>query len=366
MVDDEARDLLQAAVAEPTRPAPVAEIRRRGDRRRMRRRVGALLGSTVLLVVIAGALVSALPSVDVRLQPGPAAEPSAPSAWTRYHSLEHDFTVAHPPGWNRAHEPLADVRSPREIFTVTTGEPIAGTESGCPVPERAMRDIGADGALVTVQAAGASRRLPAADFPAKPQRFTFEHADLNTSFAECGPSGATTGWFTFSTHGRAFYALVTVGAQATAQTRQDALRVLDTFTPTPSAHDMEDVTVLAAAAAATPEVPGRVALEADALADAWNSMDTVDEAPSLPDDSGVLVVGVPSGTYRSTDDVLGVEVIDGREVVVLDPDGEFARPCPGRSVSRAAPSTRWRSPPTLPGRSRAPTCGQQTELPWNL
>lgn len=254
--DNDARDLLQIAVEEPTRPAPVADIRRRGDRRRVRRRVGALLVCTVLLVAAVGALMSVLPSVDVRLQPGPAAEPSAPSQWTRYHSDEHDFEVAHPPGWNRAREPLADVRSPQEIFTVTTGEPIAGTDSGCPVPERAMRDVGADGALVTVQAAGASTRLPAADFPAKPQQFTFKHAELNTSFAECALPGATTGWFAFSTHSRGFYALVTVGAQATPHTRQDALRVLDTFTPTPQPDRVENVTMRPQPKPRAPKSPG--------------------------------------------------------------------------------------------------------------
>lgn len=91
----------------------------------------------------------------------------------------------------------------------------------------------------------------------------------------------------------------------------------------------EDHTVLAAAAAThSAAAAGRVALDPDALAEAWDAVEALTGPPSIPAGTGVLVVTVDSSTCRSTTDVLGVEVQGDRAVVVLDADGAFTQACP--------------------------------------
>jgi hypothetical protein len=95
-------------------------------------------------------------------------------------------------------------------------------------------------------------------------------------------------------------------------------------------------TVLAATAAEVASSSGWVARDGDELADAWAATRAWGAPPPIPTGSAVLVVAVPSSTCRAPQDVLGVEIVGERATVVLDPQGQFAQPCPGpREALRA-------------------------------
>ncbi len=87
--------------------------------------------------------------------------------------------------------------------------------------------------------------------------------------------------------------------------------------------------VLAAVAAEEAAATGAVALDDEALTHAWARAGAISDPPPVPEDRGVVVVTVGSSTCRSREDVVGLEVVGDRGVVVLAADGQFSRPCPG-------------------------------------
>lgn len=101
--------------------------------------------------------------------------------------------------------------------------------------------------------------------------------------------------------------------------------------------DQDEFQVLAAAATNDLSLTGQVFREADGARSLWKSAQVAGTAPTLPEGTvGVVVVARDAeSTCRSTEDVSGVEIVDGVVVVVLDPDGDFLRPCPGPSGAHA-------------------------------
>lgn len=99
----------------------------------------------------------------------------------------------------------------------------------------------------------------------------------------------------------------------------------------------DEFEVLAAAPTNDPSLKGHVFREADGAQSLWAMADVAGTAPMLPEGTvGVFVVARDAeSTCRSTEDVIGVEIVDGLVVVVLDPDGDFVRPCPGPSGAHA-------------------------------
>lgn len=92
-----------------------------------------------------------------------------------------------------------------------------------------------------------------------------------------------------------------------------------------------EIRVLAASAAYGNSAQNRIVRDTESLASAWQVGDIAGTAPTLPD-GFVGVVLIPAdmpSTCRSTEDVLGVDIVGNAAVVLLDPDGEFLRPCPG-------------------------------------
>ncbi len=97
-------------------------------------------------------------------------------SWQRFRSVDHDFSVRYPPGWDRAAENLTPLLvGPVEILTVSTGPLLTGFGDCGPVPGQALHVLQRDGALVTIQSAG---RADAGDFPERPARFRFDDASL--------------------------------------------------------------------------------------------------------------------------------------------------------------------------------------------
>jgi hypothetical protein len=101
--------------------------------------------------------------------------------------------------------------------------------------------------------------------------------------------------------------------------------------------DPTEVTPLAAAASTDPSLKGHVVRDTATLAQVWNMADIEGEPPTLPDGTvGILVFAREAeSTCRSPDDVVGVEIAAGEVIVLLDPQGEFLRPCPGPEGAHA-------------------------------
>jgi hypothetical protein len=157
---------------------------------------------------------------------------AAPS-WVSFQSVRYHFQVSYPSNWHRASRSLTPFLSdPHEILTVGTGPLSVGGPRCAQAPVNALEAVGAKGALVSIQ-----ERAPAnADnsFPQRPSRFRLRPERLEIS-ACLAPTGRPRLYMIpFRDHGRHFYALIAVGRTATTQTRDDALRVLDSlrFSPT--------------------------------------------------------------------------------------------------------------------------------------
>ncbi|MFA9445139.1 hypothetical protein [Egicoccus sp. AB-alg6-2] len=101
--------------------------------------------------------------------------------------------------------------------------------------------------------------------------------------------------------------------------------------------DDAEVVRLAAAPTDDPSLKDAVVSDAEGLRGLWRMADIDGEAPTLPAGTvGIFVIARHAeSTCRATTDVTGVEIDNGVAVVLLDPNGEFLRPCPGPDGSGA-------------------------------
>jgi hypothetical protein len=109
---------------------------------------------------------------------------------------------------------------------------LVGGQRCAQAPVSALEAVGATGALISIQ-----ERAPAnADngFPPRPTRFRLRPERLEISACLAPPGRPRLYMIPFRDHGRHFYALIALGRNATTQTRDDTLRVLDSlrFSPT--------------------------------------------------------------------------------------------------------------------------------------
>ncbi len=148
--------------------------------------------------------------------------------WVNFQSVPYHYKVSYPSYWHRANRSLTPhLSDPHEILTVGTGPLPIGGPHCTQVPVNALEAVGRQGALVSIQ-----ERAPAnADggFPPRPARFGFRAERLETSACLAARARPLMEMVPFSDHGRHFYALVALGRTATAQTRNEALRVLDSL-----------------------------------------------------------------------------------------------------------------------------------------
>ena len=153
----------------------------------------------------------------------------AAPGWVSFQSVRYHYQVGYPSGWHRANTSLTPhLSDPHEILTVGTGRLPVGGPRCAQVPVNALEAVGATGALVSIQ-----ERAPAhgdTSFRPRPSRFRFTPS-ANLEIPSClVPRGRPRlDWIPFRDHGRYFYALVALGRAATIQTRDDALRVLDSL-----------------------------------------------------------------------------------------------------------------------------------------
>jgi hypothetical protein len=150
----------------------------------------------------------------------------ATAGWTNFQSVRYHYSVRYPSNWHRASRSLTPhLSDPHEILTVGTGRLPVGGPRCAQVPVSALEAVGPTGALVSIQ-----ERAPAtADggFPPRPARFGFHAERLEISACLASRARPLVEMVPFTDHGRRFYALVALGRTATAQTRDEALRVLD-------------------------------------------------------------------------------------------------------------------------------------------
>jgi hypothetical protein len=158
----------------------------------------------------------------------PAVLVLATAGWSTFQSVSYHYRVTYPSSWHRASRSLTPhLSDPHEILTVGTGRLPVGGPRCAQVPVSALEAVGRTGALVSIQ-----ERSPAtADrgFPPRPARFGFRAERLEISACLASRAKPLLEMVPFSDHGRHFYALVALGRTATVQTRDEALRVLDSL-----------------------------------------------------------------------------------------------------------------------------------------
>jgi hypothetical protein len=152
----------------------------------------------------------------------------ATAGWTSFQSVRYHYRVSYPSNWHRASRSLTPhLSDPHEILTVGTGRLPVGGPQCAQAPVSALEAVGPTGALVSIQ-----ERAPAtADggFPQRPARFGFRAERLEISACLASRERPLVEMVPFTDHARHFYALVALGRAATKQTRDDALRVLDSL-----------------------------------------------------------------------------------------------------------------------------------------
>jgi hypothetical protein len=153
----------------------------------------------------------------------------AAPGWMSFHSVRYHYEVAYPSNWHRAGTSLTPYLSdPHEILTVGTGALPMGGPRCAQVPVNALEAVGAAGALVTIQERPAAHAD--SSFPPRPSRFGLRPSPALEIPACLAPRNRPRlYWIPFRDHRRYFYALVALGHTATTQTRNDALRVLDSL-----------------------------------------------------------------------------------------------------------------------------------------
>lgn len=153
-------------------------------------------------------------------------EPSTPPV-----DVGEGIVVEVPPGWMLAGEPLTPALvNPREILSLGTYPLRAGGNRCAQLPEQALEDLGPDDAFVSVQERSSSAP-PGPEFRPRPERFgpTLGIGYAKLEFTACLEAREQffLRWIPFQDQGRAFYALVAIGHDASSETRAEAWAILD-------------------------------------------------------------------------------------------------------------------------------------------
>jgi len=151
------------------------------------------------------------------------------SGWRTFHA--NGISVRYPPGWYATSAPLTPVTAPAQVLAVAS-YPLPKGDAGADgcEPRAALARMPAGGAFVFGWGYGevsSQTGVRPADFPRRPKNFRL----TNFGRYECmGPSYM----IRFSDGGWAYQIHVYLGLNATTETRQTALRILDSFRHTKS------------------------------------------------------------------------------------------------------------------------------------
>jgi hypothetical protein len=147
----------------------------------------------------------------------------------------HGLTVELPPGWQPAERSLTpDLGDPRERLSVGTF-PLRYRPSECShMPSSALAEIGPRDAFLTLQERGTNPGSEWKGFPARPASFGPELGDASEA-AACVPDARFTDhWIWFADGDRHFHLLVAFGPEASAETRDQTWRILDSLKVDPA------------------------------------------------------------------------------------------------------------------------------------
>jgi hypothetical protein len=148
---------------------------------------------------------------------------------------ERGLEVELPDGWQRAGATLTPrLTDPVEVLAVGTFPLREGGDNCSHMAERALTEIGARDAFVTLLERGYDRGSTWPDFPPRPQRFGPGLGGPSEASACVPGSRFTDHWFGFTDAGRHFHVLVAFGPEAPPAVRDQAWAVLDSLRIDPS------------------------------------------------------------------------------------------------------------------------------------
>ena len=186
----------------------------------------AIIVGMALAAVAAGCGAATEQAADERARASGSTTP--PPEWITYRDSAAGFTVTYPSDWHRASETLTPrLDDPREILALGTYWLRPGSDRCANhVPENALEDLGPQDAFLTLQ----ERRDPSTE-RSGPRPATFPlGGDTRGDADMCIPTREPlTMWVPFKDRGRAFYALYVLGPDASAETRTELLRILDSL-----------------------------------------------------------------------------------------------------------------------------------------
>jgi hypothetical protein len=148
---------------------------------------------------------------------------------------ERGLAVELPEGWQRAAATLTPrLTDPVEVLAVGTFPLREGGDNCSHMAERALTEIGARDAFVTLLERGYDRGSTWPDFPPRPERFGPGLGGPSEASACVRGSRFTDHWFGFTDGGRHFHVLVAFGPDAPPAVRDQAWAVLDSLRVDPS------------------------------------------------------------------------------------------------------------------------------------
>lgn len=207
-------------------------LRRTLLRAALRRRIllGTILAATPLAAFAAGGAGVGTPA-------------GTEAGWTEFQDDKAGISVDYPTSWNRADFPMfPSIVDPRSILTVSTFPIPRGGDGGeCGfVPSRVRARVGRDGAAVLIWAyhlpPGDRGRKNLRTVPARPTSFHLDekhrisYPHLQTPRGRQTPGADAQEWvYPFRDRGRMLTAAVLLGPKASAESRRDALAVLESL-----------------------------------------------------------------------------------------------------------------------------------------
>jgi hypothetical protein len=168
---------------------------------------------------------------------GAAEERAAVAMQAAYRVVEGErgLAVELPDGWQRAGATLTPrLTDPVEVLAVGTFPLREGGDNCSHMAERALTEIGARDAFVTLLERGYDRGSTWPDFPRRPERFGPRLGGPSEASACVPGSRFTDHWFGFTDAGRHFHVLVAFGPDAPPAVRDQAWAVLDSLRIDPS------------------------------------------------------------------------------------------------------------------------------------
>lgn len=150
--------------------------------------------------------------------------------WLTYRDADLGFSVRYPADWHRAEERLTpSLSDPKEILSLGTYRLRAGGSRCSHMPVNALEDFGPGDAFFSVQ----ERAEPGSGEFVPRQRFSAPDDRHTGRFCVPDPERLDE-WLFVRDEGRGFYAIVALGTDASAETRADLVRVMNSLELTPS------------------------------------------------------------------------------------------------------------------------------------